>query len=248
MLMQTFERELRRLQDEMLVLGSMVEGAITESVDVLKRHDLAGSQHLIVLRQRIKKKRFAVEMDCVSLFITLQSLDGDLRTVTSILEIATELERIGDYATDVAMSPYMVIIEEPFPNLLVDIQRMATKAQNMLHRALQAFALRDLAMAQAVRVENDEVDALYYQVYRDSLAYMKENSRVKGNSRALIKQARLLAQIARHTECIADQVVHICDWVTFAVTGEMRNMDTDRVSNSSPPNPGNKRRGNARLL
>ena len=95
MLMQTFEGELQRLQDEMLVLGSMVESAITESVDVLKRHDLAGSQHLIVLRQRIKKKRFAIEMDCVSLIITLQSLDGDLRAVTSVLEIATELERVA---------------------------------------------------------------------------------------------------------------------------------------------------------
>jgi phosphate transport system protein len=248
MLMQSFERELQRLQDEMLVLGSMVESSIIESVDVLKRHDLAGSQHLIVLRQRIKKKRFAIEVDCVSLIITLQSLDGDLRTVTSILEIATELERIGDYATDVAMSPYMVIIEEPLPNLLVDIQRMAAKTQNMLHRALQAFAQRDLAVAQAIRAEDDEVDALYHQVYWDSLAFMKENSRVKGNSRALINQARLLAQIARHTECIADQVVHICDWVTFAVTGGMRNMDTDRVSNSSLSNPENKRRGNAIVL
>jgi phosphate transport system protein len=248
MLMQSFERELQRLQDEMLVLGSMVESSIIESVDVLKRHDLAGSQHLIVLRQRIKKKRFAIEVDCVSLIITLQSLDGDLRTVTSILEIATELERIGDYATDVAMSPYMVIIEEPLPNLLVDIQRMAAKTQNMLHRALQAFAQRDLAVAQAIRAEDDEVDALYHQVYQGSLAFMKENSRVKGNSRALINQARLLAQIARHTECIADQVVHICDWVTFAVTGGMRNMDTDRVSNSSLSNPENKRRGNAIVL
>jgi phosphate transport system protein len=248
MLMQTFEGELQRLQDEMLVLSSMVESAITESVDVLKRRDLAGSQHLIVLRQRIKKKRFAIEMDCVSLIITWQSLDGDLRTVTSILEIATELERIGDYATEVAMSPFMVIIEGSLPNLLVDIQRMAAKTQNMLQRALQAFALRDLAMAQAVRAENDEVDALYHQVYQDSLAFMKENSRVKGNSRALINQARYLAQIARNEECIADQVVHICDWVTFAVTGEMRNRDAKRVSNSSPSNPGNKRRGNARGL
>jgi phosphate transport system protein len=248
MLMQTFEGELRRLQDEMLVLGSMVESAIPESVDVLKRRDLAASQNLIVLRQRIKKKRFAIEMDCVDLISSLQSLDGDLRTVSSILEIATELERIGDYATDVAMSPFMVIIEEPLPNLLGDIQRMAAKTQNMVHRALQAFAQRDLAGAQAIGAENDEVDVLYHQVYRDLLAFVKENSRVKGNSRALINQARYLAQIARHMECIADQVVHICDWVTFAVTGEMRKMDADRVLNSSPSNPGNRRRGNARVL
>jgi phosphate transport system protein len=233
-LMQAYERELQCLQDEMLVLGSMVESAITEAVDALKRHDLADSQHLIVLRQRIKKKRFAIELDSVSLIITLQSLDGDLRTITSILEIATELERIGDYATDVAMSPFMVIIEEPLPNLLVDIQRMAAKTQNMLHRALQAFVQRDLAVAQSVRAENDEVDALYHQVHQDSLAFMKDNSRVNDNPRALINQARYLAQIAHHVECIADQVVHISDWVAFAITGEMRKVDIDGVSNSSP--------------
>jgi phosphate transport system protein len=234
MLMQTFERELQRLQDELLALGSMVERAIIESVDVVKRRELTGSQHLIVLSQRVKKKRFAIEMDCVSLVVTRQSVDSDLRTVTSMLEIASELERIGDHVTDIAMSPFMVIIEEPLPNLLVDIQRMGVKAQNMLHRALQAFMQRDLVLAQAILAEKDEVDALYRRVYQDSLAFMKDNLYVKDNARALVNQARYLRQIARDVECIADQVVHICDWVAFAITGEMRKMDTDGVSNSSP--------------
>jgi phosphate transport system protein len=234
MLMQTFERELQRLQDELLALGSMVERAIIESVDVVKRRELTGSQYLVVLSQRVKKKRFAIEMDCVSLVVTRQSVDSDLRTVTSMLEIASELERIGDHVTDIAMSPFMVIIEEPLPNLLVDIQRMGVKAQNMLHRALQAFMQRDLVLAQAILAEKDEVDALYRRVYQDSLAFMKDNLYVKDNARALVNQARYLRQIARDVECIADQVVHICDWVAFAITGEMRKMDTDGVSNSSP--------------
>jgi phosphate transport system protein len=233
-LMQSYERELQRLQGEMLALGSMVESAIMEAVDVLKRRDLASSQHLMVLSQRINKKRFAIEMDCVSLVVTQQPVDGELHAITSILEIATELERIGDYARDIASSPFMIIIEEPVLNLLVDIHQMATRARDMLHRALQAFVQRDLAVAQAILVENDKVDALYHQVYQGSLAFMTDNSRLKGNSRALVNQARYLAQIARDVECIADQVVHICDWVAFAITGEMRKMDTDGVSNSSP--------------
>lgn len=247
MLMQTFERELKRLQDEMLALGSMVERAIIESVDVVKRRDLTGSQHLIVLSQRIKKKRFAIEMDCVSLIVTRQSVDGDLRTVTSILEIASELERIGDYVTDIAMSPFMVIIEEPLPNLLVDIQRMGVKVQNMLHRALQAFMQRNLVLAQAISAEKDEVDTLYRQVYQDSLAFMKDNSHVKDNSRAFVNQARYLARIARDIECAADRVVHICDWAAFTVTGEIARMNRERIPSWTeyPPSPHEVPEGNS---
>ncbi len=245
MLMQTFERELQRLQDEMLVLGNMVESAIIESVDVVKRRDLTGSQHLIVLSQRIKKKRVAIEMDCVSLVITRQSVDSDLRTVTSMLEIASELERIGDYVTDIVISPFMVIIEEPLPNLLVDIEHMGVKAQNMLHRALQAFIQRDVVLAQAIPAEKDEVDALYHRVYQDSLAFMKDNSYVKDKARAFVNQARYLVRIARDIECAADVVIHICDWVAFTVTDEIARMNRERIPSSAeyPPSRVKSRRG-----
>jgi phosphate transport system protein len=237
MLMQSFERELQHLQDEILILGSMLESAIIESVDVLKRQDLADSQHLVALGRRINKKRFAIEMDCVRLIVTQQPMDGDLWSLTSILGIAAELERIGEYTQDIAMFPFTIIMEEPLLDLLVDIHRMATKAQNMLHRALQAFVQRDSSLAQAIPVEDDEVDALYHQVYQDWLAFMRGNSRVKDNSRELVNQARHLARIARNVERVADRVAHICDWVAFTVTGEMRKIDTDGVSNSVSIHP-----------
>jgi phosphate transport system protein len=248
MLMQTFERELQHLQDELLALGSMLESAIIESVDVLKRQDLADSQHLTALGRRINRKRLAIEMDCVRLIVTQQPMDGDLWPLTSILGIAAELERIGEYTQDIAMFPFTIIMEEPLLDLLVDIQHMAAKTQHMLHWALQAFVQRDLSLAQAIPAEDDEVDALYHQVYQDWLVFVRGNSRVKDNSRELVNQARHLARIARNVERVADRVAHICDWVAFTVTGEMRKIDTDRVSNSSPSNPGNKRRGNARVL
>jgi len=210
------EKELERLQNEVRALGSMVEKSVVDSVDMLKRRDLAGAQRLVSLDQRISKKRFAIEMDCLTLIVTQQPLDDDLRFITTVLEIVTELERIGDYTRDIARTPFM-IIDGPLMTLLIDIHRMATRTQGMLHRALEAFARRDLMLAQAIPAEDAEVDALYSGVYQDLLAFIRDNSQTRGNSRVLVNQARYLARIARNLERAADQVLHICGWVSFVL-------------------------------
>jgi phosphate transport system protein len=220
MVMQTFELELRRLQDELLALGGMVGTAIVDSVEVLKRRDIAGARQIVTLGQRISKKRFAIEMDCLTLIVTKNPQDEDLRVITSILEIATELERIGGYATDIARIPFLVT-DGSLLNLLVSIQSMAAKAQSMLRRTLKAFVERDLALAQAIPAEDDEVDEMYSQVYQQLLVFMRSNSRVKGDSRALVNQARYLGRVVRNIERIADQVAHLCEWVVFTTTGSM---------------------------
>jgi phosphate transport system protein len=226
--MRTFEQELERLQNEVLTLGGMVERSVVESVDTLKRRDPVGAQQLISLDQRIRKKRFAIEMDCLTLIVTQQPLDGDLRTLSSMLEIVSELERMGDYSRNIARTPFM-IIDGPLLNLLVDIHCMALTAQSMLHRALQAFVQQDLALAQAVLAKDSEVDTIYNRVYRDLLAFIKDNSQAKGNSRVLVNQARYLVRIARNLERAADQVTHICEWVAFAATGETADVEQEPI-------------------
>ena len=228
MLMQTFEQELLRLQNEVLALGGMVERSVVESVDVLKRRDLAGAQRLTSLDQRIRKKRFAIEMDCLTLIVTQQPLDGDLRAISSMLEIVSELERMGDYSRDITRTPFM-IIDGPLLNLLVDIHRMALTAQRMLGGALQAFVQRDMALAQTVLAKDGEIDILYTRVHRDLLAFIRDNSQAKGNSRVLVSQARYLVRIARNLERAADQVTHICEWVAFVVTGEMADVEPEPI-------------------
>jgi phosphate transport system protein len=126
-----------------------------------------------------------------------------------------------------------MIIDGPLVNLLVDIHRMATKTQSMLHRALEAFAQQDLALAQAIPAEDAEVDALYNRVYRNLLAFIRDNSQARGNSQVLVNQARYLARIARNLERAADQVPHICGWVAFALTGEMDG-DADATALAGP--------------
>jgi phosphate transport system protein len=217
MLRQTFERELQRLQDEVLVLGSMVETAITESVEALKQRDLEKSRELIAGDLQINEKRFAIEMECLTLIATQQPMAGDLRTIAGVLEIATELERIGDYAKGIAKINIM-IGEEPLLKPLVDIPRMATKALDMLHRALGAFVRQDVDMARAIPTEDDEVDALYNQIYRELLTYIMNDPRT-------IDRANYLLWAAHNLERCADRVTNICERVVFTVTGEMVEMD-----------------------
>jgi phosphate transport system protein len=214
---EMFERDLQRLQDEVLVLGSMVEQAIGNSVDVLKRQDLQEAKRLVDEDRLINKKRFAIEAETLMLIATQQPMASDLRTLAAVLEIAGELERMGDYAKGIAKIALM-IGDEPLIKPLIDLPRMAEKAKDMLHRALKAFVRRDVAMARAIPAEDAEVDALYNQVYRELLTYIIADPRN-------IDQATRLLWVAHNLERTADRVTNICERVVFTVTGELAEMD-----------------------
>jgi phosphate transport system protein len=214
---ETFLRELQRLQDETLALGSMVENAIMESVGVLKRRDAEGSRHLIAQDRLINEKRFAIENEALVLIATQQPIAGDLRTIAAVLDITHELERIGDYAKGIAKINIM-IGEEPLVKPLVDIPLMASKARDMLHEALEAFVRRDVDLARAIPDRDDEVDCLYNQVYRELVTYLlKDPGASKG--------ANYLLWVAHNLERAADRVTNICERVIFTVTGDLVELD-----------------------
>ncbi len=214
---ESYERELQRLQDETLVLGSMVENAIIESVEVLKRRDMEGSRELIAQDHRINEKRFAIEADTLVVIATQQPMAGDLRTLAAVLDIVSELERIGDYAKGIAKINLMMG-EGPLLKPLIDVPRMADKARDMLHRALDAFARRDAELARAIPPEDDEVDDLYNQVSRELLALVLADPR-------RMDRANYLLWVAHNLERAADRVTNICERVVFTVTGEMVELD-----------------------
>jgi phosphate transport system protein len=217
---ETFDRELQRLQDEVLILGSLVEKAIVESVELLKRRDIDGARRLIREDRRvINEKRYAIESDALTLIATQQPMAVDLRLIAAILEIAHELERMGDYAKGIAKINVMMG-GQPLLKPLIDLPIMAEKARDMLHRALEAFVRRDVELARAIPEEDDEVDALYNQVYRELLTLMMQNPRD-------IDRATYLLWVAHNLERTADRVANICERVIFTVTGEMVEMDVD---------------------
>lgn len=221
MLRQTFDRELQRLQDDMLVVGRMVEKALVESVEILKRRNLEGARRLIAGDQIINEKRFAIEADCLALIATQQPVASDLRTLAGVLEIITELERIGDYAKGIARIAIMTD-QESLLKPLTKISHMAEKTRDMLNRALEAFVQRDVALARAISAEDDEVDALYSQVYRALLSIVMADT-------GTIDQAAYLLSVAHNLERTSDRVINICERVIFTVTGEMVELDVEEA-------------------
>lgn len=225
---ETFDRQLQQLLDEVLVLGSMVEQAVTQAVDSLKRRDREASRAVYAEDQRINEKRHQIENDCLTLIATQQPMARDLRFLAAILEIITELERIGDYAKGIAQINIR-LGEEPLVKPLVDIPKMAEKGLDMLRRSLEAFVQRDAVTARIIPNEDEEVDRLYNEVYRELLEIMINNPKT-------VDRATLLLWTAHNLERLADRVTNICERIVFVVTGEIIELDQSDDETRAPRN------------
>ena len=171
MIRKTFEHELQEVKDDILVLGSMVEEAILASVDALKKRDIEAAKNILKADREVNKKRFEIENKLMILIATQQPMAHDLRLLASSMEIISELERMGDYAKGIA-NINVRMGDQPLLKPLIDVPRMAQKDVDMLHRALSAFVNEDVEAAKAIPIEDDEVDALYNQVYRELMTYV----------------------------------------------------------------------------
>jgi len=213
MIRKTFENELQEVKDEILVLGSMVEQAILDTVDALKKRDIQASQKILAADREINKKRFEMENKLMILIATQQPMAHDLRLLASSMEIISELERMGDYAKGIA-NINIRMGDQPLLKPLIDVPRMAQKDVDMLHRSLTAFVNEDVEAAQAIPIEDDEVDALYNQVYRELMTFVITDPKS-------IERANWLLWVAHNLERVADRVTNICERTVFIVTGEL---------------------------
>jgi phosphate transport system protein len=191
----------------------MVEKATLRAIDALRSRNLAAARAIEAEDTLLNRKRFEIEEAALLLMATQQPMASDLRRLAAIVHIVTDLERMGDYAAGIAHI-CVLIGDEPLIKPLIDIPRMADKATSMLRRALDAFIERDVAAAEAIAREDDEVDALYQQVYRELIMLMLANPRT-------IDQATHLLWVAHNLERVADRVQNICERVAFVVTGHM---------------------------
>ncbi len=213
MLRKTFETEIKQVKDEVLLLGSMVEQAIIGSVESLKKRDLKASEQILENDKAINKKRFDIENQLMILIATQQPMAHDLRLLASTMEIISELERMGDYAKGIA-NINLRMGDQPLLKPLIDIPRMAQLGADMLHRALTAFINEDLDTARALPSEDDEVDGLYNQVYRELMLFVIQDPKS-------IERANWLLWVAHNLERVADRVTNICERTVFIATGEM---------------------------
>jgi phosphate transport system protein len=214
MIRKTFQNELQEVKDDILVLGSMVEQAILASVEALKKRDLEAARNILKADRDINRVRFDIEHKLMILIATQQPMAHDLRLLASSMEIISELERMGDYAKGIA-NINIRMGDQPLLKPLIDVPRMAQKDVDMLHRALTAFVEEDVEVAQALPIEDDEVDALYNQVYRELMTFVISDPKA-------IERANWLLWVAHNLERVADRVTNICERTIFIATGELK--------------------------
>lgn len=215
-----FERHLAEIQEEMLVIADMVEKAIQRSVQALKTRDVDLARQIIADDLKINLKRYETEERCLELIATQQPLAGDLRTIIAVLHMIVDLERMGDHAEGIAKIAIMLADEPPLKPY-IDLPRMADVASRMLRESMEAFKHRDADQARAIMNQDDEVDALYDQVYRELLTYMLSDPRT-------IERATRLMWVAHNLERIADRVTNICERVVYLVTGRVEELNVSK--------------------
>lgn len=215
-----FHKKLREIQDEILAMGDMVGKALLGSVNSLKNRDLELANRIVADDQNVNNRRFLIEEKCIELIATQQPMAIDLRTIVAILNITTEIERIGDYAVGIARITIMIGDEPPLKPL-IDIPRMAELTRDMLRRSLDALVARDAEAARQISTEDNLIDQLYDQVFRELLVFMMEDGRT-------ITRATRLIWAAHNLERAADRVTNICERIVFIVTGKMEEIETSK--------------------
>jgi phosphate transport system protein len=213
---EKFEHDLKRLQEEILSLGVLAENAVLDSVEALRTQDLVKARAIIDADKPINERRFAVENEALTLIATQQPMASDLRALAAVLELATELERIADYAKGIANISLM-IGNKPLIKPLLDIPLMAKKACAMLHASLEAYVQQDVQKACRIPTLDEEVDALYEKVYRDLVQLIIADQKV-------LDQAMRLTWVAHNLERVADRVGNICERVIFSITGRIEEL------------------------
>jgi phosphate transport system protein len=210
---EAFDEQLKELEQELLEMGELVDRAIDRSVQALADRDIDLSRQVIKDDDAINDVQHDIEERCLVLIATQQPLASDLRVIFAVANIATELERMADHAKGIGQIGVMMGPREPLKPL-IDIPRMAQKARWLLETELEAFVKRDVELARSLGDEDDEIDRLYDQVFRELLIFMMDDPRT-------ITRATYLLWTAHNLERIGDRAINIGERVVFMVTGKV---------------------------
>lgn len=214
-----YEKELQRLQDELLLMGSMVSQALSEALGAMKRQDLAAAQRLIEYDRLVNRKRFALEDGVLTLIATQQPMARDMRFLAAVLDLASELERIGDYAKGIGRIT-LFLGKEPAIKPLVHLPQMCTIVVEMLRAALDAFINQDITAARQIPLRDDQVDELYNAINAELIQLVIATP-------SIMDRANYYSWAAHNLERAADRVVNICERIIYTVTGEFVEMDSE---------------------
>ncbi len=224
---ETLDRNIQNIRDEIIMLSSMVEQAMHKSSSLFRSRNISEARRILADDAEINGKRNAIESAVMIVMATQQPMAHDLRLLTGILEIATELERMGDYAKGIAK---IVIRLGPsdYPVPAADLEEMTKLGISMLHDAITAFVTEDFKSAVRVPLEDDKVDALYNKVRQDTIEAIIQ-------SPASAPQAQMMFAAAHNLERFADRVSNICERTVFICTGEFMEIEGEDAEEDFPP-------------
>ncbi len=211
-----YEHQIESLRDDVVHMASMVDKAITRSIDALRTQDVALAHAVVAADQEVNQQRWKVEEHALTTVATQGPMARDLRMIVAAMHIVTDLERMADHAAGIAKI-VIDIADEPLLKPLVDIPRMSDVARSMLDESITAFIELDAVAARRVAERDDEVDGLYDQTYRELLTFMMSDP-------TTVARATRLLWAAHNIERIADRVTNICERVLFTVTGDFEEL------------------------
>ncbi len=212
MVREVYHKDLHKLREEILNMGSLVGNTIGDAVLSLKNRDIEMAQKVIDMDKEIDALDHSIEENCMRLLALQQPMARDLRLIISVLKMSIDLERMGDLALEIAIITKMTANVPPVKPL-IDIPRMADICQQMLADTMSAFENKDVELARAVAKRDDEIDMLFDQVRRELISYMIEDPKK-------ITGSQHLTFVARYLERIGDHITNLCESVVFMVTGE----------------------------
>lgn len=213
---QTFEAQLAQLTQDVVRMGSMASHVVQLALQMLTERDLSLGDQVMATENAIDALNLDIESRAVQLLALQQPMAGDLRTITAVLRIITDIERIGDYSVDIGRQARL-LADQPLFKPLEDIPRMGQLVQRMLHDTLEAFITRDLPLASQAVAQDDEVDHAYRSLHQDLTAYMMSNP-------SLIGQAIALLLVGTYLERIADHITNIGERVWYMATGQLKEL------------------------
>ena len=227
---QEYEHELHELREQLLVMGSRVETIIGDSITALTGRDTALAESTIAADRSVDRMEVDLDGLCLQILAKRQPVASDLRFITLVLKVVTDLERIADLGVNVC-ERVLELNGEPQLKPYVDIPRMGREVQSMLREVLDAFVAKDGARARTIIERDQVVDALYAQVFRELLTFMMESAHN-------VYRATRLQSIAKYLERMADHTTNLAEMVIFMVEGQDIRHLTSREETASSPRRG----------
>lgn len=218
MMRNRFDRQLLRLNDELIIMGALCEEAISAAAKYLAEGDESLKENIIETDRQIDGKERDIEDLCMRLLLCQQPVAKDLRTVSSALKMISDMERIGDQASDVA--EIAGFVTKSGIGSKVHIADMARATIKMVTESIESFVKKDVSAAESVIKHDDVVDGLFEEVKNELISAVKDET---DNAEALID----LLMIAKYFERIGDHAENIAEWVIYSITGKHKSINED---------------------